>query len=89
MHTPPSESTPPAAAGLQQAAATMPAGEVLLRLPQVLAKTGRGRTAILDDVKAGRFPRPVKIGSAAMWPASEVEAWIQDRIRQARAGAAK
>jgi prophage regulatory protein len=66
--------------------ADLPPGEVLLRLPQVLAKTGRGRTAVLDDVREGRFPPPIKIGSAALWPASEVERWIHERIRQARTG---
>ena len=56
----------------------------LLRLPQVLAMTARGRTATLDDVKAGRFPRPIKIGSATFWVYGEVQAWIDDRIRAAR-----
>lgn len=61
-------------------------GEVLLRLPQVLAMTGRGRTSTLDDVKSGSFPKPVKIGSASFWVCSEVQAWIADRIRNSRGG---
>lgn len=61
-------------------------GERLLRLPAVLELTGRGRTAVLDDVKAGRFPRPIKVGSASMWLHSEVQAWIGERIRQSRGG---
>lgn len=66
--------------------APVPAGERLLRLPAVLELTGRGRTATLDDVKAGRFPKPIKVGAASMWLQSEVQAWIADRVRQARGG---
>jgi prophage regulatory protein len=50
----------------------------------VLALTGRGRTSTLDDVKAGAFPKPIKIGSASLWVHSEVDAWIAERIRQSR-----
>jgi len=60
-------------------------GETLLRLPQVLAVTGRGRTSTLDDVKAGTFPKPIKCGSASLWLHSEVQAWIEARVRESRA----
>jgi prophage regulatory protein len=62
----------------------LPPGEKLLRLPAVLELTGRGRTAVLDDVKAGRFPKPIKVGAASMFLLSEVQAWIADRIRESR-----
>lgn len=68
------------------ASAVAPRGEVLLRLPQVLAMTGRGRTSTLDDVKAGTFPKPIKCGSASLWLHSEVQAWIAARVRQSREG---
>ena len=55
-------------------------GERLLRLPQVLTLTGRGRSATLDDVRARRFPAPIKIGAAALWLESEVQAWIAERV---------
>lgn len=58
----------------------------LLRLPTVLATVGLGRTAWLEMVKAGRAPAPIKIGRATAWPASEVHAWIAERIRQSRGG---
>lgn len=61
-----------------------PPRERLLRLPQVMSMTGRGRTATLDDVKAGRFPSPIKIGRATCWAESEVLAWIAERIRDSR-----
>ena len=66
-------------------AGSIPAhGEKLLRLPQVLEMTGRGRTATLDDVKVGTFPKPIKCGTASMWVYSEILAWIDQRIRQSR-----
>lgn len=65
-------------------AQSQPTGERLLRLPQVLDMTGRGRTTTLDDVRTGRFPAPIKVGGAAMWLESEVQRWIADRVRQYR-----
>jgi prophage regulatory protein len=56
----------------------------LLRLPQTLQRVGLGRTAWLDRVKAGTAPRPVKIGRATCWAASEVQAWIAARVRESR-----
>lgn len=61
-------------------------GERLLRLPAVLDLTGRGRTAWLDDVKAGKAPKAIKIGAASMWLHSEVQQWIAERIRESRTG---
>ena len=61
-------------------------GERFLRLPAVLELTGRGRTAWLDDVKAGKAPAPIKMGSASAWLLSEVSAWMAERIRESRCG---
>jgi len=36
--------------------------EGFVRLPQILAVLGLGKTTFLDGVKAGRFPAPVKLG---------------------------
>lgn len=55
-----------------------------MRLPAVLELTGRGRTAWLDDVKAGKAPKPIKIGAATFWLWSECQAWIAGRIRESR-----
>jgi prophage regulatory protein len=70
--------------GAPLALTTLSPGERLLRLPAVLELTGRGRTAVLDDVKAGRFPRPIKVGAASMWLHSECQAWIAERVRASR-----
>ncbi len=64
--------------------APTPTTERLIRLPAVLAAVGLGRTAVLDRVKAGNFPRPVKIGRATCWREAEVSAWIRERVRESR-----
>jgi len=58
----------------------------LLRLPQVLATVGLGRTAVLDRVKSGAFPAPLKVGRATLWPESLVQRWVAARILESRGG---
>ena len=53
----------------------------ILRLDDVKSKTGLGRTTIYDQVRAGDFPRPIKISSRAIgWIDEEIEGWVQDRV---------
>lgn len=57
----------------------------LLRLPRVKERTGLARTTIYKMVAAGTFPAPIKIGAGTtVWVSSEIDAWIQARIEQAR-----
>ena len=59
--------------------------EKLLRLPDVMRQTGLRRAAIYARIREGIFPPPVKIGKRAVaWPESEVQAWIADRVADAR-----
>jgi len=59
--------------------------EKLLRLPAVMSQTGLRRAAIYARVRDGLFPPPVKIGKRAVaWPESEVQAWIAERVADAR-----
>lgn len=68
---------------------TVTAGETLLRLPQVCARLGLGRSSIYDLVNRGELCRPIKLGArASAWPASEIDRFIADRIR-ATAGLAQ
>jgi prophage regulatory protein len=54
--------------------------ERLLRLPEVRARTGLGRTTLWRRELAGDFPRRRRLGpSAVAWLESEVEAWIASR----------
>ena len=62
-----------------------------IRLPEVLTRTGYGRTTIYRKMEEGSFPRSVKLGSpledpnvfdsrAIAWIEDEVEQWIESRI---------
>jgi prophage regulatory protein len=52
----------------------------LLTLPEVSAMIGRSRTSIHNDIKAGRFPRPIKTGERSVrWLAEDIEAWLDQR----------
>lgn len=55
--------------------------EAILRLPQVMALTGRKKSSLYKDVKSGVFTKPISIGPRNVgWPASEVAAVNRARI---------
>ncbi len=57
----------------------------ILRLPQVLARTGLSRSTIYAKVAAGEFPEPINLGGRAVgWLADEVEAWLVARVEATR-----
>lgn len=57
-----------------------------LRLPAVKEVTGRSRTAIYEDMKAGEFPQSISLGgNCVAWIESEIQSWMQDRITKSRA----
>lgn len=57
----------------------------LIRLTEVLARTGYGKAWIYRLISEGRFPQPVKIGLRAVaFVESEVEDWIQSVIEATR-----
>ena len=49
----------------------------LIRLPAVQDRVGMGRTAVYELIKAGKFPRPVKVGAASAWIDVEITRWIE------------
>ena len=64
-----------------------------IRLPEVLTRTGYGRTTIYRKMEDGSFPRSVKLGGppidpnvfdsrAIAWIEDEVEKWIESRIEE-------
>lgn len=56
----------------------------ILRLPKVLERTGLARTTIYDGIKAGTFPRPVKLGVRAVgWVEADIDAWVSARVEAA------
>ena len=55
--------------------------KTILRLPQVIQKTGRGRASIYADIGKGEFPEPISLGGRSVgWLESEVDQWIDTRI---------
>ena len=64
-----------------------------IRLPEVLSRTGYGRTSIYRKMEDGSFPKSVKLGGppldpnafdsrAVAWIEEEVDQWIESRIEE-------
>ena len=54
---------------------------VILRRPEVEARTGLACSTIYDGIKAGTFPAPVKLGPQAVgWVESEINEWLAARV---------
>jgi prophage regulatory protein len=52
----------------------------ILRPRQVASITGLGRTTIWRGVKAGTFPRPVRLTSSTIgWCETDVAHWLAER----------
>ncbi|HCF7932385.1 TPA: AlpA family transcriptional regulator [Klebsiella michiganensis] len=57
----------------------------LIRLPEVIRKTGFGKTWIYELIKAGRFPKQVKISERSIdFIESEIDEWIEKMIAKSR-----
>ena len=57
--------------------------EELATIARVMAMTGCSRTRIYGEIKAGRFPAPLKVWGRSLWVVSEVQAWILHTIATA------
>lgn len=58
----------------------------IIRLPDVMARTGLSRSSVFLKVKAGDMPPPIKLGVRATgWVAEEIEDWIKQRVAASRA----
>ncbi len=58
-----------------------------LKLPEVISRTRKSRSAIYLGAKNGTFPKQVKIGPRAVgWIESEIEAHNQACINASRSG---
>jgi prophage regulatory protein len=53
-------------------------GAKLIRFAAVQERVSMGRTAVYELIKAGKFPRPVKVGAASAWIDVEITRWIQE-----------
>jgi len=65
----------------------------LIRLNEVLSRTGYGRTSIYRKMAEGTFPKCLKLSGplkdpskfdsrAIAWIEEEVEKWVEDRIEE-------
>ena len=53
----------------------------IVRLPEVIAKTGRSRSTIYFQISNGDFPRGIPIGQHARgWLNHEIEEWIERKV---------
>lgn len=55
-------------------------GAKILRLPEVIDRTGLCRSSIYQKVIDGQFPKTIKIGGTRSvgWIEAEVSAWIEN-----------
>jgi prophage regulatory protein len=59
----------------------------LIRLPEVRRLVPLCRATIYQLISQGKFPKPVGIGGRAVaWIETEVEAWVEAKVRAARGG---
>ena len=55
----------------------------LLRLPEVISRTGYKRSNIYQLMNLGDFPKSVQQGPRAVaWLSSEIDQWIDDRVKE-------
>lgn len=57
----------------------------ILRLNEVKARTGLGRSTIYLRIAQGSFPKSIALGERAVgWLESDLDEWINERISQSR-----
>jgi len=57
----------------------------VIRLPEVLRRTGIARSTVYLGVSAGTFPAPIRLGPNSVgWLESDINTWISDRIAKSR-----
>jgi len=64
----------------------------VLRLAEVMEKTGLARSTIYKYADLGRFPRPISLGGKSVgWIDSEIHEWLQEKQvdRDMRHGASR
>lgn len=66
---------------LQHELQPKPAPERLINLDEVEIQIGFKSSFIYSRIQKGKFPSPVKIGTASRWRESEIQAWIEKQIQ--------
>ncbi len=58
---------------------------VILRLRQVVARTGLSRSTIYQRIQAGQFPAQIALGARAVgWLEADIDAWIAGQVERTR-----
>lgn len=53
----------------------------IVRMKEVMAKTGLGRSSIYKLQAAGQFPQSIAISDRAVgWNSCEIESWVQQKL---------
>lgn len=57
----------------------------ILRIKEVIARTGLSRGGIYARMAGDEFPKSISLGNRAVgWVESEIQQWIDDRIAESR-----
>jgi len=57
----------------------------VLRLPDVISKTGLSRSAIYARIAEGQFPKQFNLGGRAVgWLSSDISLWLRQRLADSR-----
>lgn len=57
----------------------------IIRLPEVMERTGIKRSSIYTQIKEGTFPEQINLGARSVgWLESEIDAWVCDQVSKAR-----
>lgn len=55
----------------------------ILRLRDVIEKTGLGRSTVYKYIEAGTFPKPIDLGGRSVgWVDEEINDWILEKVNQ-------
>jgi prophage regulatory protein len=66
---------------------TAPHAPQFYRLSHVKQRLGVSSSSIWAWVKAGKFPKPIKLSAnTTAWNAADVDAWASDRIAASQTG---
>lgn len=53
----------------------------MLRMPEVIRRTGLSRSSVYSLMEQGKFPRQIKVSeNTAAWLEQEIDAYLQERI---------
>ena len=55
----------------------------LVRLPEVLHRTGLSRSTVYRRMELGQFPKPYPLSSRIVaWAETEIDQWIAERLQR-------